>query len=130
MSNTSPLPQKAYFPAVVCAEFDSPIDALVSLCVPLDEATTLVTASWQDDRRRPLVVTLDVGRSVAALMTDDGRWAACHAYLEHLTTNEQEALRQLGKLCKRGKRGMIGFACMSAALMRDITPVFRRYPDR
>ena len=36
-----------YFPAVICAEFDSPIDALISLCVPHDEAMNLVAAAWR-----------------------------------------------------------------------------------
>ena len=34
-----------FIPLIVCAEFDSPIDALLSLCVPHDEVMDMVAAS-------------------------------------------------------------------------------------
>jgi hypothetical protein len=97
-----------YFPAIVCAEFDSPIDALISLCVPQDEAMTLVAASWRSGGPSCVVATIDGGRAVAALRTTDGRWAACNAFLDHCCASRSEAERQLKKLLKRGKRGCVG----------------------
>ena len=37
-----------YFPAVICAEYDSPIDALIGLHIPQDEAQDLMAASWEE----------------------------------------------------------------------------------
>ena len=97
-----------YFPAIVCAEFDSPIDALISLCVPQDEAMNLVAASWRDGEPSCIVAATDGGRDVAALRTPDGRWAACNAFLEHGCATRREAERQLKKLLKRGRHGIVG----------------------
>ena len=97
-----------YFPAIVCDEFDSPVDALVALCVPRDEAMELVTASWSADPAFSLLATVDGGRHVAILRTDDGRWAACNAYPELACSNRREAERRLKKLEKRGRHGRIG----------------------
>lgn len=97
-----------YFPAIVCAEFDSPIDALISLCVPQDEAMDLVAASWRDGQPSSIVATIDGGREVAALRMPDGRWAACNAFLDYACTTPSEAERKLQKLLKRGRRGMVG----------------------
>ena len=99
---------KPYFPAVVCAECDSPIDALLALCVPRDEAMDLVAASWRNDECECILTTVDGGRSVAALRTPAGRWAACHAFLEHASATRSEAERQLRKLLKRGRQGYVG----------------------
>jgi hypothetical protein len=101
-------PEQKYFPAILCAECDSPIDALLSLCVPHDEAMELVAASWNKHPDESLVTSIDGGRQVAALRLPDGRWAACHVFLNHATSNRQEAERRLNKLLKRGKRGYIG----------------------
>jgi hypothetical protein len=97
-----------YFPAIICAEFDSPIDALISLCVPQDEAMNLVAASWLNGEPACVMATIDGGRNVAVLRTPDGRWAACNAYVEFGSTTRSEAERQLKKLLKRGRRGMVG----------------------
>ena len=35
-----------FLPAIICAEFDSPIDALLSLHVPQEEAMDAVVAAW------------------------------------------------------------------------------------
>ena len=105
----SETPTVQYFPAIICAEFDSPIDALLSLCVPQDEATTLVAASWRHGEAACVVSTIDGGRAVAALPTPDGRWAACNAFLDDVCTTRPEAERRLRRLVKRGRRGMVGW---------------------
>ena len=99
---------RRYFPAILCVECDSPIDALLALCVPRDEAMDLVAASWAGDPSTSLMATLDGGRTVAVLRTPDGRWAACNAFLEHAGSTPREAERQLHKLLKRGRRGYVG----------------------
>ena len=101
-------PDTRYFPAIACGEFDSPIDALLSLCVPYDEAMALVAASWTEGEGFAILAAIDVGRSVAALPLADGRWAACHAYPGHAVASRPEAERRLRKLARRGKRGLIG----------------------
>jgi hypothetical protein len=109
---------KPYFPAVVCVECDSPIDALLALCVPRDEAMDLVAASWRSDECECILTTVDGGRSVAAIRTPAGRWAACHAFLEHASATRSEAERQLRKLLKRGRQGYVGElpACRESAI--------------
>ena len=97
-----------YFPAVICAEYDSPIDALIGLHVPQDEAQDLVAAAWSSGDARCIVAHVDGGRSVAALCLSDGRWAACNAFLEHSCVSRLDAERRLSKLLKRGKRGLLG----------------------
>ena len=99
---------RSYFPAILCVECDSPIDALIALCVPRDEAMDLVAASWDDDPSASLMATLDGGRNVAALRTPEGRWAACNAFLDYACSTPREAERQLQKLLKRGRRGYVG----------------------
>jgi len=104
-----------YFPAIVCDEFDSPIDALVALCVPRDEAMDLVIASWTTARSAEvelsLLAAVDGGRSVAVVRTAAGRWAACNAYPELACSTRGEAERRLKKILKRGRRGCVGVAC-------------------
>ena len=97
-----------YFPAIICAEFDSPIDALVSLCVPQEEAMNLVAASWRGGESACVVAKLDGGRSVAALRIPEGRWAACNAFLDYCSPTRSEAERQLHKLLRRGRKGSVG----------------------
>ena len=97
-----------YFPAISCGEFDSPIDALRALCVPHDEAMELVAAAWAHGDEENLVTTVDGGRPVAAVFTPAGRWAACHAFLDHPCTTRREAERRLQKLLKRGRTGYVG----------------------
>lgn len=97
-----------YFPAIVCIVCDSPIDALVALCVPRKEAMELVAASWWNDEAECIVATLHGGRPVAVLLTPEGRWAACNAFLGELFATPQEASRRLAELLRRGRRGYVG----------------------
>ena len=131
MSDGSPVAR--YFPAVVCAEFDSPVDALRSLCVSHEEAMDLVAASWfpissrraikpadggdacerdECDKREQyaLVTTIDGGRCVAALRLNNGRWAACYAYPEQAATSRVEAERRLRRLTRGKKLGLVAVA--------------------
>lgn len=101
------MPDIRYFPAVVRSLHDSPIDALVALAVPRDEAMDLVAAAWSAGDAA-IIATLDGGRPVAILRVDDGRWAACNAFLDQATGDPVEAARRLAKIVKRGKVGMVG----------------------
>ncbi|MDR0577353.1 MAG: hypothetical protein LBI87_07420 [Candidatus Accumulibacter sp.] len=105
--------REVYFPAVIRAEYDSPIDALVGLRVPRDEAMDLAAAAWADGRGRCIVARIDGGRSVAAIALADGRWAACNAFVGELCATPREAERRLARLLKRGRRGTVG--AMAAA---------------
>lgn len=99
---------RRYFPAILCVECDSPIDALVALCISRDEAMDLVAASWRSEDSHCVMATVDGGRNVAALRTPEGRWAACNAFPEPWYATRLEAERQLQKLLKRGRRGYVG----------------------
>lgn len=101
-------PTDRFIPLIVCAEFDSPIDALLSLHVPHDEVMDLVAASWLGDGRNCVATTVDGGRAVAVLRLPGGRWAACNAYPRHGCASHGEAERRLAKLRKRHQRGCIG----------------------
>lgn len=97
-----------YFPAVIRSQHHSAFDALVALGVPRDEAMDLVAAAWG----RPdesLVAWVDGGRAVAAVPVGPQCWAACNIFLEKSTPVRREAERELGKVLKRGKRGLLGF---------------------
>ena len=52
-----------YLPAIVCAEYDSPIDALLGRHVVHDEAMDRVTAAWQDGTVSCVVVTAGQARA-------------------------------------------------------------------
>jgi hypothetical protein len=117
MNPTSEPTLFSYFPAIVCTVCDSPIDALVALCVPRDEAMDLVAASWQKNGDVCIVATLDGGRPVAALLTPEGRWAACNAFMDELCETQQEAARRLGKLLKRGRLGHVGCVQRKTAVL-------------
>ena len=110
---TTPL---GFFPAIVCAVFDSPIDALVALCVPRDEAMDLVAAFWGEGEALCIVATLDGGRPVAVLQTPEGRWAACNAFPGEMCATPQEAERRLDKLLRRGRQGYV--ACVRRAAVK------------
>ena len=97
-----------FVPLIVCAEFDSPIDALLSLCVPHDEVMDLVAASWFAEGPNCIAANVDGGRAVAAMRLSGGRWAACNAYPEYGCSTRSEADRRLGKLLKRHRRGCVG----------------------
>ena len=110
------VPAERYFPAILCAEYDSPIDALIGLCVPHDEAMDLVAASWRGGETSCLVSTLAGGRTVAVLRTPQGRWAACNAFLEACCATRSEAERELKKRLKRGRRGFVGVLATGAGV--------------
>lgn len=97
-----------YFPAVICAEYDSPIDALIGMHVPQDEAMDLVAAAWAAGGAKCVLAFVDGGRCVAAILLPGGRWAACNAFVEDACTTRSEAERRLGRLLKRGKKGTVG----------------------
>ena len=99
---------KRYFPAVICAEFDSPLDALIGLHVPQDDAQDLVTAAWSSQEAECVLASVDGGRPVAAIRLPDGRWAACNAFPDESCTTRREAERRLQKLLKRGRAGIVG----------------------
>jgi hypothetical protein len=103
--------RETYFPAVICAEYDSPIDALLGLHVPRDEAMNLVAAAWAEGRTsgpQCVLARVDGGRHVAAILLPNGRWAACNAFVEQPCATPRDAERRLKKLMKRGQRGTIG----------------------
>lgn len=106
----------SYFPAVVCVVCDSPIDALVALCVPRDEAMDLVAASWGGGEAGCIVTALDGGRPVAVLPTPEGRWAACNAFLDELCATPQEAARRLERMLRRGRQGYVGYVQRAPAV--------------
>jgi hypothetical protein len=98
----------SFYPAIVRDWFVSPIDALVALGVPGDEATDLVTASWHTHAVGSLVATTYGGRPVAVVPLPDGRWAACNVFFDTLCATQPEAERRLGRLLKVGTRGTAG----------------------
>ena len=98
-----------YFPAIVCLVCDSPIDALVALCLPRAEAMTLVATSWADQQADCLVASLHGGRTIAVLRTPEGRWAACNAFMDPLFATPEAARRKLDQLLRRGRVGYIGY---------------------
>ena len=100
---------RAYFPAILCAEHDSPIDALLALSVPRDEAMDLVAASWLAGEATCLVAILDGGRPVVVLRTPEGRWAACNAFFSDFSSTPEAAGRRLSKLLKRRRRGYVAW---------------------
>lgn len=99
-----------YFPAILRVLRDSPIDALVALTVPRDEALDMVAASWLTGESSSLLATVDGGRPVIVLRTQEGRWAACNVFLGQVCATHQEADRRLSKLLKGGRRGYV--ACL------------------
>ena len=104
-----------YFPAILCQTCDSPIDALVALCLPRDEAMLLVTSAWRKKGSDCLVATLHGGRKIAVLATPEGRWAACNAFMDELYATPQEAGKRLEQLLKRGRRGYVGYIELAQA---------------
>ncbi|MDR0441154.1 MAG: hypothetical protein LBI59_09285 [Candidatus Accumulibacter sp.] len=100
---------EAYFPAMIRAEYDSPVDALAAgLRVPYDEALDLAAAAWASGQTRCILTRIDGGRQVAAILLPNGRWAACNAFTGQLCATPREAERRLGKLLRRGRRGTVG----------------------
>ena len=98
----------AYFPAVILAEYDSPIDALIGLHVAHDEAMNLVTAAWMENSAQCILAQTVGGRQVATILLPDGHWAACNIFIEPFCASSYEAMRRLEKLLKGGRRGIVG----------------------
>ena len=98
---------KIYFPAVIHSVHASPIDALTSLCVPNDEASSIVIASWYRSTQC-LFAVVNGGRTVVAIKTGEVEWAACNTYLDYASPSFEEAKRQLERILKRGQNGMVG----------------------
>jgi hypothetical protein len=97
-----------YFSAIVRDEYDSPIDALLALGVPRDEAMDLVAASWRQGGPDCIVTIVHGGRSVAVLPLPARRWAACNVFQGKVCTTAHEAERRLGKLLRRGRQDYVG----------------------
>lgn len=97
-----------FYPAIVRERFDSPIDALVSLGVPGDEAMDLVAASWCGGGSGSIVATVPGGRQVAVVPVLAGRWAACSVFCEAHCATLQDAERRLDRLLRPGVRGVGG----------------------
>ena len=96
-----------YFPAIICGEYDSPIDALLGMHVAHDEAMDLVVAAWYGGAARSVLAFVDGGRAVAAVLLTNRRWAGCNVFPEMSCASCQEAERRLSRLAKRGKRGVV-----------------------
>jgi hypothetical protein len=100
--------REAYFPAVILAEHDSPIDALIGLRLARDEAMDLVAAACASGSARCVLARVDGGRQVAAVLLANGRWAACNAFTKPPCASPREAERRLEKLLRGGRRGIVG----------------------
>ena len=108
---------RLFYPAIMRDRFASPIDALVSLGVPADEARDLVVASWCASGAGSIAATTYGGRPVAVLLLPDGRWAACNVFLDALCTTQQEAERRLARLLKPGTRGSASVLALRAGAL-------------
>jgi hypothetical protein len=105
---------RLFYPAIMRGRFVSPIDALVSLGVPADEARDLVLASWSTSGAGSIAASTYGGRSVAVLPLPDGRWAACNVFLDARCATQQEAERRLARLLKPGTRGSASVLALRA----------------
>ena len=101
-------PGERHIPVVICSVHDSPVDALISMHVPQDEAMALVTASWPQNGVTCLLAAVDGGRHVAAVRLPDGHWAAGNAFVADGCMSRQDAERRLLRLLKRGRTGTVG----------------------
>ena len=123
MTPAARLPARAYLPAIVRAEFDSALDALLALTVPRGEAMDLLVASWLSVEPDCLLATIDGGRPVVVLRTTDGRWAACNAFLHHSCSSHADAERRLRRLLRRRQRGCV--ACLPAVVVAFASETIR-----
>lgn len=105
----SPPLQHGYFPAILCVVCDSPIDALVALCVRRDEAIRLVAAARFQGEILCLLTELHGGRPIVVLPMPDGRWAACNAYVNEYFATPEGAQKRLDELLRRGRQGYVAF---------------------
>ncbi len=103
-----------FVPVVVCGEHDSPIDALLALHVAHDDAADAVAAAFHGAAGVPrpgfaVLAESDGGRVVAAVRTMEGRWAAGNAFPEKACATLAGAERELLRLVKRGRRGLVAY---------------------
>ena len=103
-----------YLPVVVCGAHDSPLDALLALHVAQDDAADAVAAALHatDGALTPgfaVLAEADGGRPVAAVRTADGRWAAGNAFPDKACATPAGAERELKRLVKRGRHGLVAF---------------------
>ena len=101
-----------FVPVVVCGEHDSPIDALLAQHVAHDDAVDAVAAAFHGAIGVPqsgfaVLAESDGGRAVAAVRTAEGRWAAGNAFPEKASTTSTGAERELKRLVKRGRKGLV-----------------------
>ena len=98
-----------YFPVILCLVCDSPIDALIALCLPRGEAMELFSAAQWSGDTGCMLATIHGGRRIAVMPTPEGRWAACNAFPDELFASPRDAQRKLDSLLKRGRTGYVGY---------------------
>ena len=101
-----------YLPVVVCSEHDSPLDALLALHVAQDDAADAVAAALHacDGDFAPgfaVLAETDGGRPVATVRSETGRWVAGNAFPDKACATAAGAERELTRLVKRGRRGLV-----------------------
>lgn len=101
--------QSHHYPAVAYAEFDSPIDALIALGIPRDEAQETLVATWSATyaNHHTAVITATHTEQqylIAALHLPSTRWAACKVFLEKAWSTPREVERRMGQLFKHHAR--------------------------
>ncbi|MQY52122.1 hypothetical protein GH865_04160 [Rhodocyclus tenuis] len=106
VADAPPASSCRYLPLIIRAEYDSPVDALVALTVPRDEALDLVVASWGLGSDL-ILARIDGGRCVAAAASDGGRWLACNAFPEPPCHSRLAAEHYLQRLLKGPRRGCV-----------------------
>lgn len=99
-------PQFRYIPGIIRSEHDAALDALAALDIPRGEVMDLLVAAW-GQTGAPILAEVDGGRPVAVVPLPDGRWAACNTFPGHASGSHAEASRNLAKLLKRGRRGLV-----------------------
>jgi hypothetical protein len=115
MKSTALPDPSRYALALVRAEYDSPIDALLALGVPRDEAMDLVAASWCGSAADCIVTVVHGGRSVAVLSLPARRWAACNVFQGKVCATPHEAERRLERLLRRGRPDYVGMFSLQLA---------------
>lgn len=115
MKSTALPDTSRYSSALVRAEYDSPIDALLALGVPRDEAMDLVAASWRGSTADCIVTVVHGGRSVAVLPLPARRWAACNVFQGKVCATPHEAERRLARLLRRGRQDYVGMFSLQLA---------------
>ena len=100
-----------YFLARPLAVFDSPIDALASLCIGHDERMNLVRATCFDapvEAGFALIALQNTKRKVAAVKTASGKWQAA-SLLAMSFDSYEDALLACQKQAANGKQMIVVF---------------------